>query len=225
MDLIIIGDSSFAEIAKLYFERDTHYEVKAFVVEDGYLTKDSLMGVPVLPLSAALKIFNPERTYFYVAVVYTNLNRLRTRLFKKLKNLNFLPASYVSPYSFIDSSSKVGDHVFVFEDNTIQPFTRILSNCVLWSGNHIGHHSVINENCFISSHVVISGHVNIGANCFLGVNSTVGNNIDIGEDNWISAGVTILKSTKKNQMWLTDKPVLGKKSPLELFSKGDTGEI
>ena len=38
----------------------------------------------------------------------------------------------------------------------------------LWSGNHIGHHSVIEDNVFVSSHVVISGGVTIGDGCFLG---------------------------------------------------------
>ena len=32
-------------------------------------------------------------------------------------------------------------------------------DCVLWSGNHIGHHATIGDHCFITSHVVVSGHV------------------------------------------------------------------
>ena len=56
---------------------------------------------------------------------------------------------------------------------------KIGNNVVLWSGNHIGHNTVIRDNCFIASHVVISGFCEIGENCFLGVNSTVINNITI----------------------------------------------
>ena len=41
----------------------------------------------------------------------------------------------------------------------MQPFVRIGNDVTLWSGNHIGHDSVIGDHCFISSHVVVSGHV------------------------------------------------------------------
>ena len=51
--------------------------------------------------------------------------------------------------------------LFYLEDNTIQPYTKIGDNCVLWSGNHIGHHSTIEDHSIITSHACISGLGNI----------------------------------------------------------------
>jgi UDP-3-O-[3-hydroxymyristoyl] glucosamine N-acyltransferase len=87
----------------------------------------------------------------------------------------------------------------VFENNVIQPFVTVGSNVVLWSGNHIGHHSRIGDDCFISSHVVISGFVNVGTACFLGVNSTVANNVNIGSDCLIGAGALVLRDVDDNR--------------------------
>jgi acyl-[acyl carrier protein]--UDP-N-acetylglucosamine O-acyltransferase len=70
------------------------------------------------------------------------------------------------------SKYPIGENCFIFEDNTIQPFVRIEDNVILWSGNHIGHHSTIKSHNFISSHVVVSGQCTIEPNCFIGVNST-----------------------------------------------------
>lgn len=67
----------------------------------------------------------------------------------------------------------MGDNCFVFENQTIQPFVKIGNDVIIWSGNHIGHHSMIGDHCFISSHVVISGNVKIEPYCFLGVNSSI----------------------------------------------------
>ena len=78
------------------------------------------------------------------------------------------PASYVSPRAFVWRNVKLGEHCFIFENNVLQPFVNIGDNVVLWSGNHIGHHSKIGDHCFVSSHVVVSGFCDIGANCFLG---------------------------------------------------------
>ena len=71
---------------------------------------------------------------------------------------------------------------------------------MLWSGNHIGHHSKVDDNCFISSHVVISGGVNIGKNCFLGVNSTVNNAITIGDDCLLSSGALVVKNIPEDSI-------------------------
>lgn len=216
-DLLICGDSSFAEIANLYFERDTEYTVVGHVVEDEYLTKTEVRGVPVYPMSEVRDKFNPDTTSFYVAIVYTQLNRLRERLLANMKSLGYMPASYISEYAYTDSSATLGEHLFIFEDNTVQPFTTIKDNVVLWSGNHIGHHTTIEENVFISSHVVVSGHCVIGANSFIGVNAAIGNNVELGKDNWLMPGVNILSSTGDNEFWRPEKPMLGSKTPHELF--------
>ena len=123
------------------------------------------------------------------AITYGQVNRLRTRLADDAAARGFALASYVSSRAFVWRNVEVGEHCFVFEDNTLQPFVRIGRNCVLWSGNHVGHHSTIGDNVFISSHVVISGSVQIGDNCFLGVNATLVNDIAIGRDSWIGPSV------------------------------------
>ena len=88
---------------------------------------------------------------------------------------------------------------------------------MLWSGNHIGHHSTIGENCFIASHAVISGFCHIGRNSFIGVNATIANNVDIGEDNWIGLGVTIAKSTGSNLLFKGSRSEVADISALDFF--------
>jgi acetyltransferase-like isoleucine patch superfamily enzyme len=65
-------------------------------------------------------------------------------------------------------------------------------NTILWSGNHIGHHTRIGDNVFIASHVVVSGAVSVGDNCFLGVNATLRDNISIGSHVVVGAGALVL---------------------------------
>lgn len=193
--LIIVGDSSFAEIAYEYFTHDSSYEVVAFSVERVYMKQIELYGLPVIPFEDLTKHYNPNEYSIYVAVVYTHLNRLRTRLYLEAKQLGYGIASYISTRAFVWPNVKIGEHCFIFENNVIQPFVNMGINNVLWSGNHIGHHSIIKDNCFISSHVVISGHCNIGDNCFFGVNSTIANQVNIHNDCVIGAGSLIMRDT------------------------------
>lgn len=199
--LVIVGASAFAEIAREYFDVDTDYQVVAFSVEESYLKQKELHGLPVVAFEQLSGLFPPEEHDVFVAVVYTQLNRLRARLTAEAKARGYHLASYVSPGAFVWRNAKLGEHVFIFEDNTIQPFVEIGNNVVLWSGNHIGHHSKLRDNIFVSSHVVISGFCDIGENCFLGVNATIANNVTIGRDNWIGPNMTLMKDTEPDALY------------------------
>jgi sugar O-acyltransferase (sialic acid O-acetyltransferase NeuD family) len=197
--LIIIGDSAFAEIAYEYFTYDSEYEVVAFSVEQDFLKRDTLFGLPIVPLEKLERFYAPRDHHFFAANVYTQMNALRTRLYLEAKRKGFTPASYISKKAFVWRNCQFGEHCFVFENNVIQPFVTIGSNVIMWSGNHIGHHSTIQSHCFVSSHVVVSGFVDVGESCFLGVNSTVINNITIGSRCLIGAGAIVVSDVEDEQ--------------------------
>jgi sugar O-acyltransferase (sialic acid O-acetyltransferase NeuD family) len=198
--LIIVGDSAFAEIAYEYFTHDSPYEVVAFCVEREYFARDTLFGLPVVAMDEVGALFAPDSHAFFAALVYTGMNRLRARLYGEMKARGYAAASYVSSRAFTWHNVEFGEHCFVFEDNTIQPFVRIGDNVVLWSGNHIGHHSTIGDNCFIASHVVVSGFCTIGPNCFVGVNATFGNNLSVGADCLVGAGALVTSDVPEDSL-------------------------
>jgi sugar O-acyltransferase (sialic acid O-acetyltransferase NeuD family) len=215
--LIIVGDGLFAEIAHEYFEHDSDYEVVAFSVEREYLTKEELRGLPVVAFEELEQRFDPAGHAVFAALVYSQVNRLRTRLSQAAKAKGYALASYVSSRAFVWRNVELGEHCFIFEDNTVQPFVKVGDNVVMWSGNHIGHHSTIRDNVFIASHAVISGTCDIGENSFIGVNATLANDITIGRDNWIGPHVVITRSTGPNEMWRPARSDKRDKSTLELF--------
>ena len=215
--LIILGDSAFAEVAYECFTHDSEYEVVGFAVEAAYIKKDELFGLPIIPFEQIEDHFNPGAVEFYAALVYSELNRLRTRLYQMAKTKGYRPASYISSRAFVWHNVELGEHCFIFEDNTVQPFVKVGNNVVIWSGNHIGHHSIVQDNCFIASHAVVSGFCDIGRNTFIGVNATLANNVSIGEDNWIGIGVTIVRSTESNQLFKGVQPEHAKISALRFF--------
>ena len=215
--LVIVGDSAFAEIAREYFDADTGYEVVAFAVETPFLKRETLHGLPVLPFETLEERLDPARHDVFVACTYTQLNRLRQRLAADAKARGYKLASYVSPRAFVWKNVELGEHCFVFEDNTVQPFVRIGENVVLWSGNHVGHHTAIEPHVFVSSHVVISGFCSIGAHSFLGVNATIANNVKVGADNWIGPNVAVMKDTPEGALFKTEQPEPARVSALRFF--------
>lgn len=188
--LIIFGIEDYSKIVYEYFTRDGIYEVAAFTVDRKYIKQPivNLYGLPVVAFEEIESFYPPDKHEFHAAVVYGNLNRDRANIIARAKEKGYKLASYISPCAFVAPTAKIGKHCFIFENNVIQDFTEIGDNCILWSGNHIGHESKIEDNGFISSHVVVSGHCTIGNNCFLGVNSTLANGTNVGKESWVSHG-------------------------------------
>jgi sugar O-acyltransferase (sialic acid O-acetyltransferase NeuD family) len=216
-DLVLVGDSAFAEVAYEYFTHDSPYRVVGFGVERAYRQRETLFGLPVVPFDELQSHFDPSRHSVFVAIVYSQMNRLRARLCQEAKAKGYPLASYISSRAFVWRNVTLGEHCFIFENNVVQPFVKVGNNVVLWSGNHIGHHSEIKDNCFISSHVVISGYVCVGENSFLGVNSSVSNNRTIGRDCWVGPGVTISQDAPEGSLYNLEKVTPSRVSTLRFF--------
>jgi len=207
--IVIIGAGEFAQIAYEYFTHDSPYEVVAFSVEKNFLDKTELFGLPVVPFENLEDQYGPSEYRVYVAVTYTQLNRVRTRLYNEAKKKGYEFVSYVSSRAFVWHNVEIGGNCFIFENNVIQHMVKIGNNVILWSGNHVGHRTVIRDNVYVSSHCVISGYCDIGENCFLGVNSCYNDQIKVGKDCIIGSGAVVVKNTEDRKVYVGNpaKPI------------------
>jgi sugar O-acyltransferase (sialic acid O-acetyltransferase NeuD family) len=194
--LLIVGAGEFAQIAFEYFKYDSEYEVCGFAVESLFLDQVSLCDLPVVPFETIDQLYPPADYDVFVAVTQTKLNRIRRRLFTAVKQKGYQCATYISSQAFVWRNATIGENCFIFEMNAIQPFVTIEDNVVLWSGNHIGHRSIVEKNSFISSHVVVAGFSRIGHGSFLGINSSIVDNVIVAPDNLIAAGAVVTKNTE-----------------------------
>jgi sugar O-acyltransferase (sialic acid O-acetyltransferase NeuD family) len=201
-DLVIFGAGDIARLAHFYFTNDSDRKVVAFAVDGEYRTADTFLDLPLVSASELPRLFPPRDHDVFVAMSYARMNALRRARFDAVRDLGYRCATYVSSRCSYLAKDPPGANCFILEDNTVQPFVRIGDNVTLWSGNHIGHDSVIGSHCFISSHVVVSGHVTIGEACFIGVNATLRNSITIADRTLIGAGAVIMKDTEPDSAYL-----------------------
>lgn len=214
--LIVFGNSQIAELASFYFEKDSDYEIVAYTADKAYLTKKSFLGKPVISFDEISNVYAPHTHDMFIALSYSKMNSIREQKYLEAKKKGFSLASYISSKCTLLTDYPIGDNCFILEDNTIQPFVKIGNNVTLWSGNHIGHHSIIEDHNFISSHVVISGNCIIKKSCFIGVNATIHNDVLMEEKNLIAAGAIITSSTQPKQVYLPPKSSVFKKSSDQL---------
>ena len=198
---MIFGIGEQAEMAYYYFTNDSNYRVIAFTVDEKFKEKDSLFDLPIVSFENIEDTYSNSEYELFIAIGYNKINKLRTDKYLECKNKGYKIASYISSKASVFTDN-IGENCFILEDNTIQPFVEIGNNVTLWSGNHIGHHSIIHSNCFITSHVVISGGCVIDEFTFIGVNSTLRDHIKVGKSNVIGAGAIILGNTEDNKVYM-----------------------
>ena len=210
--VIIFGAGDIAEVVDYLFRETVGRTVAALTVDREFMKTDTVFGKPLVAFEDVSAQFPPSEYDAFVALSYNRMNVLRAQKVDAMRALGYKMTSYISPNATV-LTDKIGDNCLIFEDNTLQPFCRIGDNVTLWSGNHIGHHSVIEDNVFISSHVVISGGVTVGYNSFIGVNSTIVDHIEIAPFTLLGAGCLVQQSTEREGVYAPTATIEKRKVP------------
>jgi len=214
--IIIFGVKDFAELAHYYLTHDSPHEVVAFSVDRNYLPENPVFhGLPVVAFEDVEKQYPPNDYKFFAPMAPNRMNRLREEVYNNIKAKGYELISYISTKVTI-FDNPIGDNCFILEDNTIQPFTTIGNNVVMWSGNHIGHHSVIKDHIMFTSHVVMSGHCTIENYCTLGVNATIRDGLTIAEGTFVAMAASIIKDTEPWGMYKGNPGIKSEKSTKDL---------
>jgi sugar O-acyltransferase (sialic acid O-acetyltransferase NeuD family) len=206
--LVIFGAGDIARLAHVYFTRDSDHDVVAFTVDRAYRQTDTFLKRPLVDFEDVAERFPPSDHSMFIALSYAAMNHLRAAKYAEAKARGYALATYVSSKCTWLTDHEPGDNCFILEDNTIQPFVTIGNDVTLWSGNHIGHDTVVDDHCFISSHVVISGRVRVGAYCFLGVNATIRNAITLAPETLVGAGAIIMADTDPRSVYVPQRAAL-----------------
>ncbi len=199
--IVIFGTSQWADLAHFYLTHDSPHEVVGFTLDRDYVESNEYKGLPVVAFDEVEKHFPPGGFKMFLPISFKKMNHVRAEKYYEAKKRGYDLISYVSSRATVFPGFSCGDNCFILEDNTIQPFVKIGNNVVMWSGNHIGHHSVIKDHVMITSHVVISGCCTIEPYCFFGVNATVRDETVVAHETLVGMGVTILKDTKEFEVY------------------------
>jgi sugar O-acyltransferase (sialic acid O-acetyltransferase NeuD family) len=220
--VILFGIEDLSELAHYYLTKDTDYDIVGFTVNSEYMKSDfftprnSDRKYPVYPFENIENLLPPTDYLLFAPMTGSKMNNVRKKIYEEGKNKGYKFISHISPKATI-CDNKIGENCFILEDNTIQPFTEIGNNVILWSGNHIGHHGKIEDHVFFTSHVVLSGHCHVKERAWFGVNSTIRDFVTIGEGCLVAMGSMITKSTENDSFYLGSPAKKQDKSALDVL--------
>jgi len=205
--IILIGNIISTDIMHAYLSQDARYEVVAFSVHKAYITENTKLGLPVVDLEEIANHYSPVDHKLIMAIGYTNQNTIRQALFERVKSMGYIIETYIHPdaniYNGGIEGGSIGEGSIIMPNSTIEVFTTIGQNTIIWANCLIGHHSIIGDNCWVASGTVLAGEAKLGNNTFLGVNVTISHQVSVGAWNTIGSATAIHKDTKENEVYLS----------------------
>lgn len=166
--------------------------VVGFTVDGAFRQAETFAGLPLVAWEHLESRFPPKAVKLLGPLSYRALNELRRDRHAEGKARGYSFASFIHPASHVYTGA-IGENAFILEANVVQPFVTIGQGVMLWSGNHIGHHSVIEDYCFLASHVVMGSNVRVGERTFIGGNVCIEPGVTIGAGCLLNLDATVKK--------------------------------
>lgn len=191
-NLVILGDTPFAERLYHYISYEGVDKVVAFTQESGFITHNELQSLPVLPLEELPLRIN-EEFEIILGIGYIKMNSLKKRLYDLCVERGYKVGSYISTKAIVYTDD-IGEGCFLSPGCIIGP------GCKLGKGNYLeasvvlSHDNILGDFNFMSTNAVFGGFSKVGNFCFIGLHSTIKDNIEIADSTLIGSSANVLKS-------------------------------
>jgi UDP-N-acetylbacillosamine N-acetyltransferase len=200
MKVIIFGTGDLANQLYHYLHTDSSYDVDSFCVSRAYYRQSEFLGKPVRIWEEAVEQLSRDEYRFILALGYKQL-RARKAMFEEIRAHGF------SLINFIHSTARVygkvvGEGNIILANVTLEPFSTVDSNNIIWTNSLICHDSVIGAHNFIAAGSIIGGHAQVLSNNFIGFDATVIQHVKVSEEVLLGAKSLLLQQPESHSVYV-----------------------
>ena len=195
--IILIGGGGHCQSCIDVLEQERKFQIAGIVELSGAST-GPVLGYPVLGVDDHLPQLLEKFQYALVTIGQIKNYEHRKYLFKKLRDLDFILPTVISPRAYVSAHAKIGPGTIVMHDAMINGGAKIGENCILNSKSLIEHDVSIGNHCHISTGCLINGEVRVGQETFVGSGSVVREGIEIGARSFVAGGTKVMRDLSEN---------------------------
>lgn len=190
-NLIIFGDTTFAERLFKYISFEGRDKVIAFTQEQNFISKRELQGLPVIPFEE-LETLNLDFE-IVIGIGYTQMNQLKKKVYDLCKSKGYKVATYISTNAIVYTND-IQEGCFLAPGAVVGPGCKLGKANFLGSSVVLSHDNEIGDFNYISTNAVFGGFSKVKDNCFFGLHCTIKDGIDIASNNLFGFAANILMS-------------------------------
>jgi sugar O-acyltransferase (sialic acid O-acetyltransferase NeuD family) len=127
-------------------------------------------------------------------------NKIRTKIYEKLKIFGINPANCIAENTFIAHDCFIGNGVVICPGCVIGSKAIIGNNTIINTLSSVDHDCVLGDNSQVTAGVTFGGTTKVGKNCFFGIKSATIPNVTIGDNSVIMAGSIVCNDIPENVM-------------------------
>lgn len=205
MKTVIYGNGSIARLVFSFIKAARN--VSGFFVDDACISAGThrFCGLPLVSLSEAGQVFNPEEYEVIVAVGFLAMNDVRKKKTDQLALMGYKIGSYIHESVLIHEGVSIGRGSIILDHVSIHPGTNIGEGVFISSNVNVGHDCKVGQYGWINSGVSFAGGCNIGEQCFFGVNASTANDISVGKKNFVGASTFVGKNTDDDAVFISEQ--------------------
>lgn len=192
-NIILIGGGGHCKSCIDVIEQEGSYQIVG-IIDVKEKVGDKILGYPIIGTDNDLEKLSVDCDNFIITLGQIKSDKLRTRLFKRVIELNKNTPTIVSPMAYVSMHSTLGAGTIIMHNAIVNAGSIIGDNCIVNSHSLIEHDVIIGNYNHISTASIINGNVIIGNSCTLGSNSTIINNISVADNVVLGAGSVVTKN-------------------------------
>ena len=200
--MVIFGTSEIGKLAFHYFSSGDEYQVLAFIVDAKYINDESLFGVPIIATERLEENYPPSEVEVFVGASYSNLNKNRAAIYKRMKSKGYKLASCISKNASV-LTQDIGENVLIMDNVTVLPSVKIGNNVIIAPNVAITHDIIIKNHIYIAPSACFCGYNLINDYSVIGASATIAPRVEIGKLNFIGIGAHIFTSTGEDEAYMT----------------------
>lgn len=190
--IILIGGGGHCHSCIDVIESSGFFKIAGIVEQPGKNKENSILGYPTIGYDNELATLRKHFDYALVTVGQIGPGIVRQKLFKYLKELNFILPVIISPLAYVSKHAAIGEGTIVMHQVIVNAGAHIGNNCILNTKCLIEHDAVVGDYTHISTAAVLNGNSTIGSRCFVGSNATIVNGAKLPDDYFFKAGTLII---------------------------------
>ena len=197
--ILLIGAGGHARSCIDVLEEENQFEI-AGLIEKGESISNNSLGYSVIGTDDDLKVLRKHYKNAIITVGQIKSPKIRIKLYKLLKELDFTLPLIVSPHAYVSKHAQIGEGSIIMHGVIINANAKIGNNCIINNKSLIEHDAVIGDHCHIATGAIINGEVSVGDKSFLGSGGVIKQAISIGKNCVIGAGVVLKNDIESNKV-------------------------
>ncbi|QOP42602.1 acetyltransferase [Sulfurimonas sediminis] len=183
--IILLGGGGHCKSVIDVIEKEGRFEI-AGIVEKFTGESKAVLGYEIIGTDDELEKLRESYEYAIVTVGHIYSNSVRVKLFKKLKALNFVLPTIISPLAYVSQHAHIEDGSVILHHAIVNVGAKVGKNCIINSKALIEHDAQIYSHCHIATGAIVNGDVIVKANSFVGSGSVVVQGREV--DGFVKAG-------------------------------------